>query len=130
MNRLIQIVNFVGVLALSVVCVLQWGRIGVAAAEARRYAAESAGRAATITARDRTIREDAADLNELRQRLIVVDGQLKSLQADRDAARRRSKSKPATIYWSDRPPPSKRSPPTATPPRRSSTTWRPAITRW
>jgi len=91
MNRVLQWVNLLGVLALAGLCGLQWDvnrrlNLETADLERRRIADE-----AKIDEQSKTIRDQAADLDEFRTRvrlsedaLADAEKKLRAMQADRD----------------------------------------------
>lgn len=91
MTRVLQAVNFLGVIALALLCAAQWRANRRVNLEAEALDRTRQRQAVTIADRDRAIRGYVADLDELRQRLTTAEGQLKELNdkltavaADRD----------------------------------------------
>jgi chromosome segregation ATPase len=91
MNRVLQWVNFVGVLALACLCVVQWKvnrRLNLETADLERVRIVQD---AKISEQSKTIRDQAADLDEFRTRvrlsedaLADAERKLRALQAERD----------------------------------------------
>jgi septal ring factor EnvC (AmiA/AmiB activator) len=84
MNRLFSLFNFVGVAALCVLCCVQWqanSRLEANVEQLDQTRIEQSGK---IAEQDRTLKNDAADLEDLRQRLSMSESALKTTIADRD----------------------------------------------
>jgi chromosome segregation ATPase len=79
MNRVFAVFNFVGVLALCVLCGIQWqvnsqvNRRAISLDEIRQQ------QATKLEENDKTIRAYTSDLEDLRQRLTLSEAQLKQL---------------------------------------------------
>jgi chromosome segregation ATPase len=91
MNRIMTAINFFGVLALGVLCLLQWGQIGRLNSEAVVAAREADNQAVAIT-KEKTAREKSeADLADVRDRLAasqdaVETNHTRAVTAERSAA--------------------------------------------
>jgi chromosome segregation ATPase len=80
MNRVMQIVNCLGVLALAVLCGTQWRVNGDLNRQVSALERTRIDLTAQVAQRDQRIREDAADLDDFRNRLTMAEGQLLDLQ--------------------------------------------------
>lgn len=91
MNRLLQWLNFLGVLALAGLCVAQWNtnrRLNLTTADLERTRITQN---AKIAEQSKTIRDQAADLEEFRERIRLSEAGLadaekksRTLQTERD----------------------------------------------
>ena len=98
MNRALTIVNFIGVLALAGLCVVQWranDRLGLRGDDLERTRQEQAAR---IVEQEKTLKGNAADLDDFRRKLehaeadakdaqrklALADARMKQMEADRD----------------------------------------------
>jgi chromosome segregation ATPase len=91
MNRFVQCVNFLGVVALAVLCGSQWRSNRLANLQIGDLERTRMEQAAQIAERDKTIKRYAADLDEFRQRLTIcetalkeTEGKLSRMTAERD----------------------------------------------
>ena len=87
MNRMLQYLNFLGVFLLSLLCASQWKTNSSLAADLIAMHKQSDEQSATITTEAGTIKEDAADLDDYRQRLDAAETELKQLHSDLTKAR-------------------------------------------
>jgi len=87
MNRAFQIINFLGVVALAVLCAAQW-RVN---SDLNRQISDLERQRIDLTTqlalRDKRIREDTADLDDFRTRLTMAEGQLRDLQIKLNTAK-------------------------------------------
>ena len=84
MNQVLSILNFLGVCALAVLCAEQWtmnSRLENNVVQLEKTRIEQANQ---IDEQARTIKDDAADLADLRDRLSMSEMQLEKITADRD----------------------------------------------
>ncbi len=84
MNRFFSLLNFVGVAALCVLCCVQWQANSRLEANVERLDQTRIEQSAKIAEQDITLKDDAADLEDLRQRLSMSESELKTTIADRD----------------------------------------------
>jgi chromosome segregation ATPase len=80
MNRALQYLNLLGVLALVILCGVQWQINGRQHDELDRSEKTRAAQAITILNQQITIKGCQADLDEFRQRLALAESQLKDAQ--------------------------------------------------
>jgi len=78
MMRLLQYFNVVGVLALAVLCAVQWQVNHKLNLDINSLMAINFQQQAKIADQTQTIKEDAADLDELRSRLMIDEATVKS----------------------------------------------------
>jgi len=80
MNRIIQALNFLGVVVLIGLCVAQWrqdGRLNRRVIDLEQTRLDLLSQ---VSARDQRIKEDAQDLDDFRRRVALAEGQLTDLQ--------------------------------------------------
>jgi regulator of replication initiation timing len=80
MNRFFQIFNFVGILALATLCCIQWFINTVDAKAIDDLKEVTAQQSAKIADQGNTIKDDAANLDDLRQQLTTAVNDLKDTQ--------------------------------------------------
>jgi chromosome segregation ATPase len=80
MNRFLQTFNFIGVLALVALCVLQWRAGQRANNEIDRLETIRLQQSAKIADQQKTLQENAADLDDFRNRLTISEAALKDSQ--------------------------------------------------
>src|SRR5687767_12487479 len=88
MNRSLQYLNFLGILALAVLCVVQWRmnrRVNLEASALEKTRLEQAAR---LEDQDNTIKGYAADLDGFREQLARASLDLKETEASLAAAQR------------------------------------------
>jgi len=84
MNRAFSILNFLGVAVLSVLSAAQWqtnSRLETTAEQLNKTRIEQA---ATIAEQQKTLKVNATDLDDLRQRLSLSESDLKTTLTERD----------------------------------------------
>ena len=81
MNRVLQIVNFIGVLLVAGLCALQWYDNGQLHAQGEDLERTRQEQAAKIAGQDKAIQGCTADLDDLRGMLSKSDAELKDTQA-------------------------------------------------
>jgi chromosome segregation ATPase len=75
-----NIVNFLGVVALAVLCTAQWGQNANLGQQINQFQKERADQQAKLADDDKTIKDNAADLDDLRTRLSALESSLKGSQ--------------------------------------------------
>jgi septal ring factor EnvC (AmiA/AmiB activator) len=80
MNRFMQFFNLLGILILAGLCGFQWHVNGRLNREIIRLTEIEREQSTQLQKRDQTIREDAADLDDFRRRLIISEDALKESQ--------------------------------------------------
>jgi SMC interacting uncharacterized protein involved in chromosome segregation len=80
MKRFFDVFNLLGIAALAWLCASQWAANGELGRENDHLETIRLQQAATIEARDQTIKGQAADLDEFRTRLTTAESQLKDLE--------------------------------------------------
>lgn len=80
MNRLLQILNFLGVLALVWLCGLQWKDNGRLHADGEDLERTRQAQAAKIAEQEKTLQGYSSDLDDLRNKLSKSDAALKETQ--------------------------------------------------
>ena len=80
MNRFIQFFNFLGVLALAVLCTLQWGANSQLDRQIDHLEKNRDDQAAKITEQDKTLQDTQAASDDLRQRLAIAEPALQAAQ--------------------------------------------------
>src|SRR5579872_3361119 len=84
MNRILGIFNFLGVAVLIVLSAVQWQHNSRLEYSVQQLDKTRIEQAAKITDQEKILKDDAADLEDLRQRLSMSESELKSAIADRD----------------------------------------------
>jgi septal ring factor EnvC (AmiA/AmiB activator) len=84
MNRVLGIFNFLGVAVLVVLCAAQWQTNSRLEYNVEQLDKTRSEQSAKIADQEKTLKDDAADLEDLRQRLSMSESELKSAIADRD----------------------------------------------
>jgi chromosome segregation ATPase len=80
MTRALAVINFVGVVALALLCAVQWRGGNQMARDIATLQITNQHQADTIDQQATTIKENTADLDEFRQRLNASESFLKDLQ--------------------------------------------------
>jgi septal ring factor EnvC (AmiA/AmiB activator) len=80
MNRFLTILNLAGVLAVATLCITQWHTNSQLDAQVRTLNKTCADQQDKITEQAQTIKEDAADLEDVHQRLSLAEDQLADTQ--------------------------------------------------
>jgi len=100
MMRIITGSNLVGVLILAVLCAVQWKSDSDLNHEVDRLRQLSADQSAKIDDQEKSLKQDAADLDDLRQRLAVSEDALKDAKDKLTAATaERDQLKAAVDKW-------------------------------
>lgn len=100
MMRIITGSNLVGVLILAVLCAVQWKSDSDLNHEVDRLRQLSADQSAKIDDQDKSLKQDAADLDDLRQRLAASQDALKDTQVKLTATTaERDQLKTAVDKW-------------------------------
>ena len=107
MTRFLSYFNFVGVAALAVLCAVQWQANSRLDQHAKTLDATRQEQAEKLAEQDKTLKANAADLDDLHQRLSKSEGalndvqtRLKTMTAERDElAARQEELKGALIKW-------------------------------
>lgn len=89
MNRLVTYFNFLGIVALAILCMIQWeadSRLNSQLNATNRIRLEQAGR---LNEQDATLEQNSTDLADLRQRLALAESDLKDNGQKLDAANER-----------------------------------------
>ena len=81
MTRFIQILNFLGILALAVLCCIQWRANRLLNLKAVDLEKMRLGQIAKIEEQEKAIKGYTADLDDFRQRLMLSEAALKDSQA-------------------------------------------------
>jgi septal ring factor EnvC (AmiA/AmiB activator) len=84
MNRFFSIFNFLGVAAMGVLCCAQWQTNDRLENSVQRLDQTRIEQSAKIADQERTLKDDAADLDDLRQRLSMSESELQTTIAQRD----------------------------------------------
>jgi septal ring factor EnvC (AmiA/AmiB activator) len=84
MNRFFSFFNFVGVAALCVLCCAQWQANSRLEANVERLDQTRIEQSAKIAQQEKTLKDDAADLEDLRERVTMSESELKTTIADRN----------------------------------------------
>lgn len=84
MNRFFLIFNFLGVVVLCVLCAVQWQINSRLEHNAEQLTNTRIEQTAKITEQEISLKNDAADLEDVRQRLSMSESELKTAVADRD----------------------------------------------
>jgi septal ring factor EnvC (AmiA/AmiB activator) len=84
MNRFFSLFNFVGVAVLCVLCCAQWNANTWLEANVEQLDQTRIEQSAKIAEQDKTLKDDAADLEDLRERLSMSESELKTTIAERD----------------------------------------------
>jgi septal ring factor EnvC (AmiA/AmiB activator) len=84
MNRIISMLNLLGVVALVLLCCVQWQRNSRLENQAVDLQNVQFQQAATIDQQKRTIKDDAIDLSDLRQRLTMSESALQETREEKD----------------------------------------------
>jgi len=84
MNRFFLVFNFLGVAALCVLCAAQWQTNSRLESTVEQLDRKRIEQTAKIAEQTTTLKDDAADLNDLRQRLSMSESELKDAVAARD----------------------------------------------
>jgi uncharacterized coiled-coil DUF342 family protein len=77
MNRLITYLNFLGVLVLAILCIIQWQANSQIDAQLGHVNQIRLDQAAKLTEQDATLNQNSSDLADLRQRLSLSESDLK-----------------------------------------------------
>jgi chromosome segregation ATPase len=80
MNRLMTYLNFVGVLVLTVLCMIQWQANSQFNAQLSRAKQTRLDQAAKLVEQEATLNQNATDLADVRQRLSLAGADLKDAQ--------------------------------------------------
>jgi len=80
MNRLMNSFNFVGVLVLTVLCIIQWQANSQFNAQLNRANQTRLDQAAKLVEQEATLNQNATDLADVRQRLSLAEVDLKDAQ--------------------------------------------------
>lgn len=80
-NRILQILNFLGVAALAVLCVVQWHANSQAIAAADQLEQVRQQQAAKLSEQQKTMQNDSAELDDLHQRLSEVQAAVRASKA-------------------------------------------------
>jgi chromosome segregation ATPase len=91
MNRIMTAINFFGVLALGVLCLLQWGQIGRLQADAVAAARKADDQAAALSKEKQAHDRAESDLADVRDRLAtsqaeVAENRKRAVTAERSVA--------------------------------------------
>ena len=84
MNRFFSLFNFLGVAILCLLCSIQWKTNSRLEENVERLDQTRIEQSAKIAEQDRTLKDDAADLEDLRQRLSFSESELKTAISERD----------------------------------------------
>jgi chromosome segregation ATPase len=84
MNRFFLLFNFSGVAVLCMLCCAQWNANSRLEDNVERLDQTRIEQSAKIAEQDRTLKDDAADLEDLRQRLSMSESELKTTMVERD----------------------------------------------
>lgn len=84
MNRFFSIFNFLGVAALCVLCAAQWQTNSRLEDNVMRLDQTRIEQSTKIADQERTLKDDAADLDDLRLRLSMSESELKTTLAEHD----------------------------------------------
>jgi chromosome segregation ATPase len=76
MNRFVQAVNLLGVLALAALCAVQWRVDGQLHSQINDLEKTNQDLTSQVAQRDERIRQDADDLDDFRRRLTLAESQL------------------------------------------------------
>lgn len=109
MNRTLQVLNLLGVLALAVLCVVQWRANRAVNLEAAGLEKVRLDQAAKLTELEKSLKGQAADLDSFREQLGKTHESLRAAEAkiatlERDArqlAAERDQLKTAVEKWAD-----------------------------
>ena len=108
MNRIIGYLNLAGILAMALLCTRQWVTNSRLAASLTAAQIEMENQRAKIMTQENTLRENAADLNDLHQRLSLSESELIQTQltlrkaaAERDLLQQRSDQLLAAVNQRD-----------------------------
>jgi len=82
MNQFLKYLNFLGILALALLCAGQWKTNSWLNAQLFTWHEKSNQQAVTITQQAQTLKENAADLDDFRQRLTLAESQLTKAETD------------------------------------------------
>jgi predicted nucleic acid-binding Zn-ribbon protein len=97
MNRIMTVINFTGVIALGIVCVLQWGQIGRLQSDAVTAAREAEEQSAALSKEKEARGRAETDLAEVRDRLAASESAVESNRARAITAERSLASALATM---------------------------------
>jgi chromosome segregation ATPase len=86
MNKIIGYLNLVGVLALMGLCVVQWGVNSRLDGVDRQLSKSLEEQIDKVADQEKTLKQDATDLEDVRQRLAISEGALRDCQAKAAAA--------------------------------------------
>jgi chromosome segregation ATPase len=84
MNRFFLVFNFLGVGVLCVLCGVQWQTNSRLENDVERLDQIRIEQSAKVAGQEIMLKEDAADLSDLRQRLSLSESELKNTAAERD----------------------------------------------
>lgn len=84
MNRFFLIFNFLGVAVLCVLCAVQWHTNSRLESTVEQLDKTRTEQTAKIAEQETALKDDAADLEDLRQRLSMSESELKTAVAGRD----------------------------------------------
>jgi chromosome segregation ATPase len=84
MNRFFLIFNFLGVGVLCVLCAVQWRTNSRLENNVRQLDETRIEQSEKISGQEMTLKEDAGDLSDLRQRLSMSESELNNAVAERD----------------------------------------------
>jgi chromosome segregation ATPase len=100
MNRIITNLNFIGVVALAILCMFQWESNSQIYGQLGRANQVRLDQAAKIAEQDATLNQNSTDLADLRQRLSLAESELKTARDDQAAAdQQRDQLKTALDKW-------------------------------
>ena len=80
MNRFLQVLNLLGILALAGLCVVQWRTNSRLASDVLNLELTRRRLTAHVAEQDRRIADDTADLDDFRRRVALAESELKDLQ--------------------------------------------------
>lgn len=84
MNRFFSLFNFLGVITLCVLCSVQWQTDSRLENNVQQLDQTRIEQSAKIAEQDQTLKDDAADLDDLRQRLSLSESELRKTISERD----------------------------------------------
>jgi chromosome segregation ATPase len=86
MNRIVTNLNFLGVVALAILCMIQWQANSQIFGQLGRTNQVRLDQAAKIAEQDATLNQNSTDLADVRQRLSLAESDLKDINAKLAAA--------------------------------------------
>jgi len=100
MNRIITNLNFLGVVALAILCMIQWQNNSKIFGQMGRLNQIRLDQATKLAEQDATLNQNSTDLADLRQRLSLAESDLKTTRDDLTAAnQQRDQLKTALDKW-------------------------------